>query len=297
MLDVIFAWPRTIGARSFNGIQQGDKGLKKGLKRSILLLTSLQIACMKKMRLLLIFFFAQLCFATASAQKQFKVLLITTTKGWHHEAQHYGVVALQQLGQKNEFDVDVFQDPNSFTDKNLAQYQVIVFLHTTGDVFDSAQQKVMERFIQSGKGYVGIHSASDTEYDWDWYTKLVGRMFVIHPAKQTAKLKLLDTTFPGLQGFADGRLWYDEWYEFGPEKISGLHYVLGVDESTYNAKVQWGNKKGEGMGTMHPIAWYHNYDGGRAFYTALGHVPSSFSDPAFLNHLYAGIYWAATGKK
>jgi type 1 glutamine amidotransferase len=174
---------------------------------------------------------------------------------------------------------------------------VIIFLHTTGDILDSAQQKVMERFIQSGKGYVGVHSASDTEYDWEWYTKLVGRMFVIHPAVQTAKLQVLDNSFPGLQGFADGKLWTDEWYEFSPEKISGLHYVLGVDESTYNAKVQWGNKKTDGMGKMHPLSWYHDFDGGRAFYTALGHVPANFNDPAFLNHLYAGIFWAATGKK
>jgi hypothetical protein len=234
---------------------------------------------------------------TALSQKQFKTLLVTTTRGWHHESLHAGVLAIQQLGIKNYFDVVVWEDPNGFTDKYLEQFQAIIFLNTTGNIFDSAQQKVMERFIQSGKGYVGIHSASDTEYDWDWYTKLVGRMFVIHPVIQTAKLTILDEKFPGLQGFANNKQWTDEWYEFSPEKTSGLNYVLGVDETTYNAKVQWGPKKGEGMGKLHPIAWYHNYDGGRAFYTALGHLPTIYSDPAFLNHLYAGIFWAATGKK
>jgi uncharacterized protein len=172
-----------------------------------------------------------------------------------------------------------------------------MFLNTTGDIFDSAQQKVMERFIRAGKGFVGIHSASDTEYDWDWYTKLVGRMFHIHPVIQTARVKVLDGAFPGLNGFANGKLWTDEWYEFGPEKTPGLNYVLGVDETSYNAKVQWGDKKGEGMGALHPVAWYHNYDGGRAFYTALGHLPAIYSDPVFLDHIYAGIRWAATGKK
>jgi hypothetical protein len=122
-------------------------------------------------------------------------------------------------------------------------------------------------------------------------------MFYIHPAIQTARMKILDPAFPGLQGFADGKLWTDEWYQFGPENVSDLHYILGVDESSYNAKVSWGTKKSEGMGELHPVSWYHNYDGGRAFYTALGHIPSIFSDPAFLNHLYAGILWAATGKK
>lgn len=237
-----------------------------------------------------------ICF-TVAAQKQFKALLVTTTRGWHHESLHYGVVALEELAAKSFFDLVLMQDPNSITDKNLEQFQVIIFLNTTGDIFDSAQQKAMERFIQSGKGYVGIHSASDTEYDWDWYTKLVGRMFHIHPSIQTARLNIIDTNFPGLQGFAGNKLWADEWYEFGPEKIQGLNYILAIDEASYNPKVQWGEKKGEGMGKLHPIAWYHNYDGGRAFYTALGHMPTDFSDPVFLNHLYAGIFWAATGKK
>lgn len=236
------------------------------------------------------------CFS-ATAQKQFRALLVTTTRGWHHESLHSGVLAIQQLGVKNVFDVTLWEDPNGFTDKYVQQFQVIIFLNTTGDIFDSAQQHVMERFIQSGKGFVGIHSASDTEYDWEWYTKMVGRMFYIHPAQQTAKLKVLDPSFPGLQDFANGKLWTDEWYQFGPEKSNDLHYILAVDETTYNPKADWGAKKAEGMGATHPVSWYHNYDGGRAFYTALGHIPVIFSDPAFLNHLYAGIQWAATGKK
>ena len=233
----------------------------------------------------------------ASAQKQFKVLLVTTTRGWHHESLHYGVLAIQELGRKNFFDVVLWEDPNGFTDKYLEQFQAVIFLNTTGDIFDSAQQKVMERFIQSGKGYVGIHSASDTEYDWDWYTKLVGRMFRIHPAIQTARLNIIDSSFPGLQGFTGNKLWTDEWYEFSADKITGLNTIMSVDETSYNPNVQWGDKKGVGMGKMHPVAWYHNYDGGRAFYTSLGHMPAIFSDPSFLNFLYAGIFWAATGKK
>jgi len=231
------------------------------------------------------------------AQKQFKALLIVTTKGWHHESIHAGVLALQQLAVKNNFELTLFEDPNSFTDKNLESYKLVIFLNTTGDIFDSTQQKVMERFIHSGKGFVGIHSASDTEYDWPWYTQLVGRMFHIHPLIQTAKIQVLDPEFPGLQAFSGGKLWTDEWYEFDADKIQGLHNILSVDESTYNPKADWGTKKGIGMGKLHPISWYHEFDGGRSFYTALGHLPSIYSDPIFLNHLYAGIFWAATGKK
>lgn len=229
--------------------------------------------------------------------KQFNVLLVTTTRGWHHESLHTGVLALQQLGQRHHFDVVLLEDPGGFTDKRLEQFQAIIFLNTTGDILDSAEQKVMERFIQSGKGFVGIHSASDTEYGWEWYTKLVGRLFYIHPAIQTARVNIVDTLFPGLQGFEGNQLFTDEWYEFGPEKVNDLHYLLAIDESSYNPAMEWGEKKSKGMGRFHPVAWYHPYDGGRSFYTAMGHLPAVYSDPAFLNHLYAGIRWAATGRK
>jgi uncharacterized protein len=254
---------------------------------------------MKRFKILPCLVFIQLFFSfnTQAQQKQFKALLVTTTKGWHHESLHSGVLAIKELGVKNFFDVTLFENPNGFNDKYVEQFQVIIFLNTTGDIFDSTQQKVMERFIQSGKGYVGIHSASDTEYGWDWYTKLVGRMFKIHPAIQTAALNVLDPKFPGLQGFANNKLWTDEWYEFSADKTTGLNNILAVDETTYSPKAKWGDNVGEGMGKIHPISWYHNYDGGRSFYTALGHLPTVFSNEAFLNHLYAGIFWAATGKK
>ncbi|HVZ97824.1 MAG TPA: ThuA domain-containing protein [Chitinophagaceae bacterium] len=254
---------------------------------------------MRSSKTCIIFLLAQLFLSgkVLAQEKQFKALIVTTTRGWHHESLHYGVVALEEMARKNFFDAVLFENPNGFTDEYLKQFQVIIFLNTTGDIFDSAQQKVMERFIESGKGFVGIHSASDTEYGWDWYTKLVGRMFYIHPPVQTARLTVVDSTFPGLHGFTGNTLWTDEWYQFGPEKVSGLHYIMTVDESSYNPNADWGTKKGEGMGKFHPVSWYHEYDGGRSFYTALGHMPADFSNPDFLNFLYAGIFWAATGRK
>ncbi|HMQ88607.1 MAG TPA: ThuA domain-containing protein [Flavilitoribacter sp.] len=231
-----------------------------------------------------------------SQGKQFKVLLFTKTNGFHHESINEGVDAIRKLGDRHFFDVSWQEDPGQFNDRNLEQYAVIIFLNTTGDILNEEQQAAFERFIQSGKGFVGIHSASDTEYDWAWYTKLVGHMFHIHPAIQTARLKVLDRKFPGLEYMPDTQLWTDEWYEFDPATTDGLNYIISVDESSYNPKVQWGQKIGNGMGDLHPIAWYHNYDGGRSFYTALGHLPAKYSEDAFLEHLYGGIYWAATGK-
>lgn len=253
---------------------------------------------MKKITLLLAVFGMTTLLTPVLAQKQFKALLFTKTSGWHHESILDGVLAVRQLAERNNFDL-VWEENagRCFTEDFLSSFQVVIFLSTTGDILNDAQQKVFENFIKSGKGYVGIHAAADTEYDWEWYTKLVGRMFVIHPAVQTAHLKVVSRDFPGLEKFADEQEWTDEWYQFGPEKTTGLKYILSVDESTYNAKVQWGDNKQEGMGSFHPIAWYHNFDGGRAFYTALGHMPRVFQEDAFLQHLYAGILWAATGKK
>ncbi len=227
---------------------------------------------------------------------QFNVLLFTKTGGFHHESIHDSVTAMRDLAKRHDFNLQWHEDASRFNDDFLKKFDVVVFINTTGDIFNEKQQEAFKRFIQSGKGFVGVHAASDTEYNWDWYGKLVGHYFKIHPVNQTAMLVKQDNTFPGMQAFNDRHMWTDEIYDFRPANIEGLNYLLTVDESTYNPKVQWGNNKSEGMGEFHPLAWYHEYDGGRSFYTALGHLPLVYKDPTFLHHLYGGIYWAATGK-
>ncbi|WP_337041395.1 ThuA domain-containing protein [Emticicia sp. 17c] len=242
--------------------------------------------------LLLAFTFSVTCFAQ---RKQFRVLLFSKTDGFHHESINEGVTAIKGLAERHFFSVDWQENASIFNEKALANYDVVLFLNTTGNILTPEQQTAFEKFIQSGKGYVGIHSASDTEYDWEWYTKMVGMMFKIHPTIQTAYLKVEDKNFPGMERFPAKLLWTDEWYEFGPAKSKDLHFLVSIDEKSYNPNVKWGDNEGKGMG-FHPISWYHNYDGGRAFYTAMGHVPQTFSDQTFLDHIYGGIYWAATGK-
>jgi uncharacterized protein len=241
-------------------------------------------------------FIALFLFSNFLVAQQFKVLLFTRTNGWHHESIKDGVDAVRALAEKHDFVAEWQENPDWFNDEQLKNYDAIIFLNTTGDILNASQQLAMEKFIKSGKGFVGIHSASDTEYDWEWYTKLVGRMFKIHPKNQTAYLKILSRRFPGLEDMHDRQMWTDEWYEFGEEKQKGLNYIISVDESTYDPNVQWGDKIGKPMGDLHPIAWYHEYDGGRSFYSALGHLPAVFHDAKYLTHLYGGIYWAATGK-
>jgi type 1 glutamine amidotransferase len=232
----------------------------------------------------------------AFAQKQFKALLFTKTAGFHHESINEGVVAIKKLAERHSFTVEWQENASVFNDDKLKEFQVIIFLSTTGDILNDEQQNAFTKFIQAGKGFVGIHAASDTEYEWEWYTKLVGRMFKIHPVIQTAMLTISDNNFPGLEGMPKTKYWTDEWYDFSEEKIKGLNYLISVDEKTYDPKVKWGEKSSNGMGDSHPLAWYHDYDGGRSFYTALGHMPAIYSEPFFLEHLYGGIYWAATGK-
>lgn len=230
-----------------------------------------------------------------ASAKQFRALLFTKTAGWHHSSIHEGVTAMRRLSKIHHFDLDWHEDSNQFNRDNLSKYDVVIFMLTTGDVLSDEQQMVFEEYISQGNGFVGIHSAADTEYGWSWYQGLVGRTFVIHPPIQTARINVIDHNFPGLEFFPKQFFWTDEYYNFSEEISPSLNYLLTVDESTYSAEAQWGNVKSEGMGKFHPVSWYQEYDGGRSFYTALGHIPDSYSQQNFLTHLYGGIYWAATG--
>jgi type 1 glutamine amidotransferase len=249
---------------------------------------------MKHYRLLLLSLIGTFAASTAHAE-QFGVALFTKTAGWHHESILEGVTAVRELGKLHDFTVFWSEDPKRiFNDNELKKYKAVIFLSTTGDALNDEQQAAFERYIKAGGGFVGIHAAADTEYDWAWYTKMVGHMFHIHPAVQSASMKVENANFPGMDRFPKRFLATEEWYEYDAAR-SKLNYLLSVDEKTYKPYAKWGPKEGKGMGNFHPIAWYQEYDGGRAFYTGLGHLPATFSDAAFRHHIYGGIYWAATG--
>jgi type 1 glutamine amidotransferase len=236
-------------------------------------------------------------FATGIARaEQFSVLLFSKTAGWHHESIHEGVQAIRDLGKLHDFSVFWTEDASRvFNEKELKKYKAVIFLCTTGDILTAEQQAVFEAYMKAGGGFVGIHAAADTEYDWPFYTKMVGHMFHIHPAVQSAAIKVEDANFPGMDRFPKRFLFTEEWYEFDASRSTKLKYLLSVDEKTYKPYAKWGPKEGKGMGNFHPLAWYQEYEGGRAFYTALGHLPATYGDANFLHHVYGGIYWAATG--
>jgi type 1 glutamine amidotransferase len=220
----------------------------------------------------------------APAEDTFSVLIFSKTAGYRHASITDGIAAITQLGQASGFDVDATEDATIFTSTQLAGYAVVVFLNTTGDVLDAGQQSAFEQFIQAGGGFVGVHSASDTEYGWPWYGGLVGAYFAGHPAIQPATVEVVEAAHLSTQPLPAEWTRTDEWYNFAQLPAAGINVLLRVDEGSYS---------GGTMGANHPIAWYQAYDGGRAWYTAMGHTAASYAEPAFRAHLRGGILWAA----
>ncbi|MFO0827545.1 MAG: ThuA domain-containing protein [Phycisphaerales bacterium] len=217
-----------------------------------------------------------------------RVLVFSKTAGFRHASIPDGIAAIRELGKDGGvtlFEVDATEDAASFTDDNLKKYAAVVWLSTTGDVLDAGQQAAFERYIKSGHGYVGVHAASDTEYDWPWYAKLVGAYFKGHPDIQKATIKVEDRNHPSTSMLPERWERTDEWYSFRENPRMQVHVLASLDETTYKpAALAMGD---------HPVAWYHEYDGGRAWYTALGHTVESYSEPLFRQHLLGGITWAA----
>jgi cytochrome c len=234
---------------------------------------------------LLTFFFLAGLFFSCQNNSTPRVLVFTKTKGYYHESIPEGVAAVQKLGKENGFEVDTTKDASSFTEENLKKYKAVIFLSTTGNVLNGDQQVAFERFIQAGGGYVGIHAAADTEYEWLWYNNLVGAYFQSHPNNpnvRKAVIQVVDTTHSSTKGLPLRWERSDEWYNYR-NIYTALKVVAKLDEESY---------EGGENGDNHPIAWYHDFDGGRAFYTGSGHTKETYAEPLYLKHLLGGIKYA-----
>lgn len=215
-----------------------------------------------------------------------KVLVFCKTAGFHHKSIGPGIAAIELLGKQNGFNTDTTTNAAKFTYGNLKQYAAVIFLNTTGDVLNDEQQAEFQKYIRAGKGFVGIHAATDTEFDWPWYGQLAGAYFSDHPKVQQAVLQVTGPTNDFTKHLPAKWTKTDEWYNF--KYISDkLNVLLTLDESSY---------AGGKNGSAHPMSWYQEFDGGRAFTTALGHTDESYTDPLFLQHILAGINYAM-GKK
>jgi len=219
-----------------------------------------------------------------STEPAFSVLVFSKTAGYRHDSIPSGIAAIRALGEQNDFRVDASEDATVFNEERLAQYRVVVFLNTSGDILNTGEQAAFEKFVQRGGGFVGVHAATDTEYDWPWYGGLVGAYFRRHPVIQSATLKVMDPSHPSTRPLPIEWKRTDEWYDFRDDLDRDITVLIRIDESTY---------RGGRMGAVHPMCWYHAYDGGRAWYTAIGHTIESYKEPLFLEHLLGGITWAA----
>jgi type 1 glutamine amidotransferase len=215
-----------------------------------------------------------------------KVLIFSKTNGYHHASIATGIEAIKKLGAENGFEVDTTTDSLMFRKKVLKKYAALIFLSPTGKVFGPEEEKALQEYIRHGGGFVGVHSATDCEYNWQWYGDLVGGYFKSHPKQQEAKVIVVDKNNPATQGIPDPWTHFDELYNYkyyNPD----IKVLLKLDETSYT---------GGANGDNHPIAWYHEFEGGRSFYTGLGHTDQAWADPLFLHHLLAGIQYAM-GKK
>lgn len=219
-----------------------------------------------------------------------RVLVFSKTAAFRHGSSiAKGKLALIKLGNENGFVVDTTENLVYISQDSLKHYSAVVFLSTTGDVLDYIQQASLERYIQAGGGFVGIHAASDCEYNWPWYGQLVGAYFKSHPKQQMAKINVNDATHISTKHLPTVWERYDEWYNWRiTPSDKDVKILLSIDEKSYT-----GGENGEN----HPMAWYHDFDGGRSFYTELGHVDASFTEENFLKHILGGIQYAIGDNK
>ncbi len=215
---------------------------------------------------------------------RYRVLVFSKTEGFRHSSIPDGIAAIWRLGEKNNFKVDATENADVFRPDNLAQYKAVIFLSTTGDILNAAQQQAFEGYIASGGGFVGVHAAADTEYEWPWFGELVGGYFKSHPKQQHATIKVEDREHISTKHLPARWTRWDEWYNYQENPRQKVHVLASLDAGTYD---------GDEMSGDHPIAWLREVGGGRSWYTGLGHTEASFVEPEFLAHLLGGIEWAA----
>ena len=219
-----------------------------------------------------------------AADAPYKVLVFSKTAGFRHSSIATSIRAIQMLGGLNNFTVSSTEDAAAFTKSNLAQFQTVVFMSTTGDVTDDSQRAAFETYIRQGGGYVGVHAAADTEYGWPFYGTLVDAWFASHPAIQQATVNIEDRSHPATAHLSTTWRRTDEWYNFRTNPRTTAHILMSLDEASYF---------GGTMGGDHPITWCKTIGDGRSFYTGLGHTEESFSDPNFIRLLLGAIRYTA----
>ncbi|MCB9597996.1 MAG: ThuA domain-containing protein [Sandaracinaceae bacterium] len=221
--------------------------------------------------------------ADSGPPAQLRVLVFSRTTAFRHDSITDGVAALRALATDRGWVLDATEDATRISASGLAEVDALVFLSTTGDPLDAAQEAALEAYVRGGGGWVGVHAAADCEYDWPFYGELVGAWFARHPAIQPATLRVEDRGHPATAHLDPTWMRTDEWYDFRSNPRVDVRVLMTIDEATYD---------GGGMGDDHPMTWAHDVGAGRSFYTALGHTAESYAEPAFRALLGGAIEWA-----
>lgn len=254
--------------------------------------------------------------AYAKPAKARKVLVFSRTAGFRHASIVTGKLALTELGRKTgAFETVVSDDLSNFEPKTIDQFDAIVFLSTTMDVFMPPQdvlkamsevdrkdtevrverlKKSLMDFVKSGKGFVGIHAATDTFYNWSEYGEMVGGYFDGHPwnAGQPVSIKVEpgQEKHPLVAMFEGRNLEFkEEIYQFkAPYDSSKYHMLLRLDTEKTDMKVGGVKRTDKDFG----VAWARSWGQGRVFYCSIGHNHEMYWNPLVLRHYLAGIQWA-----
>lgn len=246
--------------------------------------------------LLLTVLFAMLAPMPVAAAAQPRILVYTRNytpdgKGYVHENIAASVEAIKKMGAEKGFAVDVSEDPAVFTETNLKQYAALVFSNSNNQAFSSdGQRNAFKHYIESGGGFVGIHSAAGSERDWPYYWSVLGGSFAAHPKMQTFTVKVADPQFPATRGLPETFTWTDECY-FIKNLNPDIHPLLVTDRTKLTG-LESLEIDPAGFPNPLPLAWYHEFDGGREFYLALGHHIEDYANPMLYGIIERGILWA-----
>lgn len=228
----------------------------------------------------------------AAATNRGTVLIYTRNgPGYVHSNIAASTTALRELAREGQFTVEVSEDPAGFTDANLKRFRVLVFNNTNNEGFtDDEQRAALQRYIRGGGGFVGIHSATGSERQWPWFHAMIGGKFRRHPPLQPFTIRVLDRQHPSTAFLGETWEWEDECY-FVDHINPAIRVLLAADLTTLK-DAQRNTYPDRIFGDLFPLAWYQYFEGGRQWYTALGHKAEHYRDPRFRRHLLAGILWA-----
>lgn len=217
-----------------------------------------------------------------------KVRLLLYTKngaGYVHDNIPASIEAIRDLAREHRFTVDVSDDPAAFTDENLKKYSALVFSNTNNVVFDTDAQRVaLMRYVQAGGGFAAIHSASGTERTWKWFAGLLGGTFSRHAPIQKFSVRILDRAHPSVAHLPERWERDDECYYLVRMNVN-MRILAANDLTT----IQDPKEAPATFGDVFPSVWYQEFDGGRQWYTSLGHRKEDYARPEFRQHLLGGI--------